>query len=221
MGTSYILLATLAVKICNSRLPGLRKRSPVTVANQITLARILLIPVFVGFAVYYSDSVKAGHPNESLRYWAMAVFAAAALSDGIDGWVARRFNQRSKLGVILDPLADKLLLMSAIITLSVTAWPAKLPLWFVILYLTREVFSIAGAFVIKHVAGSVQIQPHWTGKSATVGEIAAVSVAMLNLTPLVLPASIVAGVFIFSSGMVYLAVAVRQIQASGHGNPES
>ncbi|MEZ0390022.1 MAG: CDP-alcohol phosphatidyltransferase family protein [Verrucomicrobium sp.] len=191
-----------------------------TVANQITLVRILLIPVFVGFAVYYSDTVKAGAPNESLRFWAMAAFAIAALSDGIDGWVARRFNQRSKLGAILDPLADKLLLITTICTLSFTAWPAKLPMWFVILYLTREVFSVAGAFVIKFVSGSVQIQPHWTGKAATFCEIAVVSVAMLNLTTLVLPASIVAGVFIFSSGMVYLAVAIRQIQASGHGNPE-
>jgi CDP-diacylglycerol--glycerol-3-phosphate 3-phosphatidyltransferase/cardiolipin synthase len=193
----------------------------VTVANQITLVRIFLIPVFVGFAVYYSDSVVRGSPQDSLRYWAMAVFAIAALSDGIDGWVARRFNQRSKLGAILDPLADKLLLMTAICTLSFTAWPAKLPLWFVILYIAREVLSVAGAFVIKFVAGTVQIQPHWSGKTATVLEIAAVSVAMLNLTPLVLPVSIIAGVFIFSSGMVYLAVAVRQIKASGHGNAES
>ena len=65
-----------------------------TVANQITLVRIMLIPVFVVFAIYYSAGVRAGAAEESLRWAAVAVFVVAAASDGLDGWVARRFSQR-------------------------------------------------------------------------------------------------------------------------------
>ncbi len=188
-----------------------------TLANQITLVRILLIPVFVGFVVYYAEGLKAGMGDERLRYAAIVTFTIAALSDALDGWVARRFNQHSKLGVILDPVADKLLLISAICTLSFGDWPVKLPFWFVILYLTREVFSVIGAFVIHFIVGKVNIKAHWTGKVATFSEIAVVSVALLCLPGFILPVSIFSALFIFISGMIYIGEAIRQIKVSGHG----
>ena len=89
-----------------------------TTANKITITRILLSPVFVLLAVYYGESVRNGAPRESLRIAAILVFVAAALSDGIDGFIARRFNQRSRLGEVLDPIADKGLLVTAILTLT-------------------------------------------------------------------------------------------------------
>ena len=82
-------------------------------ALQITILRILLIPVFIGLVIYYGESVREGAANESLRLWAAAVFGIAAISDAIDGWIARRFNQITRLGTILDPLADKLLMLAA------------------------------------------------------------------------------------------------------------
>ncbi|MFZ4717045.1 MAG: CDP-alcohol phosphatidyltransferase family protein, partial [Chthoniobacterales bacterium] len=94
-----------------------------TLPNQITIARILMIPVFVVLAIYYGKTVASGHPDEHLRMATIAVFLAAALSDGIDGWLARRFHLKSRLGAILDPIADKGLMLTAIITLSVTRWP--------------------------------------------------------------------------------------------------
>ena len=84
-----------------------------TFATQITIFRILLIPVFIGLAVYYGQSVTAGVPNEALRLWTIASFGLAAFSDALDGYIARNYNQSSKLGAILDPLADKLMLLSA------------------------------------------------------------------------------------------------------------
>lgn len=190
---------------------------PVTFANQITLIRILLIPVFVGFVVYYTRGLEAGLGNERLRYAAIVTFTIAALSDALDGWIARRFNQHSNLGVILDPIADKLLLVAAICTLSFGDWPVKLPLWFVILYLTREVLSVIGAFVIHFTVGKVHIKAHWTGKVATFSEIAVVSVAILRLPQFVLPVSIFSALFIFTSGMIYIGEAIRQIKVTGHG----
>ncbi|PYL84339.1 MAG: hypothetical protein DMF23_06555 [Verrucomicrobia bacterium] len=94
--------------------------SRVTTANKITLVRIAMIPVFVALAIYYGESVQRGAPLEWQRFAAILVFLLAAVSDGLDGYVARRYNQRSRLGVILDPIADKGLLLSGIITLSIT-----------------------------------------------------------------------------------------------------
>src|ERR687885_2770059 len=106
-----------------------------TTANKITIVRILLIPVFVTLAIYYGQSIARGQPLEWERYTAIVVFLIAAASDGLDGYVARRYNQRSSLGVILDPIADKGLLLSGIITLSISNWSenpnyGQFPIWF-------------------------------------------------------------------------------------------
>src|SRR5438552_15035820 len=91
-----------------------------TTANKITLVRIAMIPVFVALAIYYGESVRRGDPQEWQRFAAIIIFLLAAASDGLDGYVARRYNQRSQLGFILDPFADKGLLLIGIITLSCT-----------------------------------------------------------------------------------------------------
>src|SRR6266487_4180081 len=93
-----------------------------TTANKITVIRILMIPVFVTMAIYYGQSIQRGAPLEWQRFTAIAIFLVAAVSDGLDGYVARRYKQRSALGAILDPIADKGLLLSAIITLSISNW---------------------------------------------------------------------------------------------------
>ena len=80
-----------------------------TLASKITVSRIVLIPVFVLLAWRYGQSVTAGEANESLRWWALAVFLVAAASDGVDGWIARHFNQKSDFGAFIDPIADKVL----------------------------------------------------------------------------------------------------------------
>lgn len=184
-----------------------------TTANYITLLRILLIPVFVGFAVYYARSVSNHERDETLRITAIAVFAIAALSDLVDGWVARRFNQQTRLGTILDPLADKLLLLAAVITLSMSGWPAPLPLWFVIVVLTREILSIALAFLVDQVAGKVSVKPHWTGKAATALLITTVGCSMIGWYNIVTWMAVAACVFTFTSGGIYIAGAIQQINA--------
>ncbi|MES2735472.1 MAG: CDP-alcohol phosphatidyltransferase family protein [Verrucomicrobiota bacterium] len=182
-----------------------------TFATQITLFRILLIPVFIGLAVYYGESVSAGQANETLRWWTIAVFAVAALSDAVDGYVARHFNQRSRLGAILDPLADKLLLLSGIITLSFTGWRQHFPLWFPTLVIFRDLASIGGAFLIDYLTGKCVIKPHWTGKVATFAQFAAVLWLMLDIPFLIWPTAL-AGAFTAISGFLNLAAGVRQVQ---------
>ncbi|MGI8435353.1 MAG: CDP-alcohol phosphatidyltransferase family protein, partial [Chthoniobacterales bacterium] len=70
-----------------------------TTANKITVVRILMIPAFVTMAIYYAQSTARGEPEEWQRYSAIVIFLIAAVSDGLDGYIARRYNQKSKLGV--------------------------------------------------------------------------------------------------------------------------
>ncbi|MBE2180279.1 MAG: CDP-alcohol phosphatidyltransferase family protein [Chthoniobacterales bacterium] len=152
-----------------------------TLANQITMVRILLIPVFVVFAVYYATSVGEGSPQEWLRWSAVAVFVVAAGSDALDGWIARRFNQRSALGVVLDPIADKGLLLTAIITLSVYPWKVSLPLWFPVLVIARDLVILLGCALLKFFTGDIEVRPSMLGKVATALQMAAVAWVLLQI----------------------------------------
>lgn len=196
-----------------------------TTANKITVVRILMIPVFVTMAIYYGQSIQRGAPLEWQRFTAIAIFLLAAVSDGLDGYVARRYNQRSSLGVILDPIADKGLLLSGIITLSISNWSqadpdyGKFPAWFPVLVITRDAVILVGAAILHLLIGKVKVKPSWTGKVATVCQMCAIGWVMLQLRflPLLLIVS-VAGVFTFASGVIYVMEGVRQLQAEGHAH---
>src|SRR5438046_5402602 len=131
-----------------------------TTANKITLVRIAMIPVFVALAISYGESVRSGAPLEWQRFAAIIVFLLAAVSDGLDGYVARRYNQRSRLGVILDPIADKGLLLSGIITLSIPNWSqsdpdyGKFPVWFPVLVITSDAVSLLGHAILPYFMGN-------------------------------------------------------------------
>ena len=196
-----------------------------TTANKITVIRILMIPVFVTLAIYYGESIQEGKPQDWMRFTAVAVFLLAAVSDGLDGYVARRYNQRSSLGMILDPIADKGLLLSGIITLSISNWSqvdpnyGRFPTWFPVLVITRDAVILVGSAVLHILNGTVRVRPSWTGKVATVLQMAAIAWVMLqiHLLPL-LWVVIAAGIFTLVSGMIYVRDGVRQLSAEGHAN---
>jgi CDP-diacylglycerol--glycerol-3-phosphate 3-phosphatidyltransferase len=198
-----------------------------TTANKITLARILMIPAFVTMALYYGASIKRGAPEEWQRYTAIAIFLAAAVSDGLDGYIARRYNQRSSLGVILDPIADKGLLLSGIITLSISNWSdvdpkyGQFPTWFPVLVISRDAVILIGSAVLHLLNGKVRVRPAWTGKVATVLQMTAIAWVMLQLRFLPLIYIVVAaGFFTFVSGVVYVTDGFRQLGDHGHSNPK-
>ncbi len=196
-----------------------------TTANKITIVRILMIPVFVTLAIYYGQSIQRGEAEEWQRFAAIAVFLLAAVSDGLDGYVARRYNQRSSLGVILDPIADKGLLLSGIITLSISNWSktdpefGQFPAWFPVLVITRDAVIVVGAVILHLLNGKVHVKPSWTGKIATVLQMAAIAWVMLQLrlVPLMWIVG-AAGLFTLISGIIYVMDGVRQLQAGGHAN---
>jgi cardiolipin synthase len=198
----------------------------VTTANKITLVRIAMIPVFVALAIYYGESVRRGAPLEWQRFAAIMVFLLAAASDGLDGYVARHYNQRSQLGVILDPIADKGLLLSGIITLSITNWSqsdpdyGKFPVWFPVLVITRDAVILVGAAILHYFIGNkMRVRPSWTGKVATVCQMCAIAWVMLQLRFLPLWFVVtVAGVFTLISGVIYVVEGVRQLQTEGQAH---
>src|SRR5258708_1915608 len=112
-----------------------------TTANKITIVRILLVPFFISLILYYAHTRQSGY-----RMGALLAFAVAALGDALDGYVARRYNQRSELGAILDPLADKLLLTSAIILLSLEnhRYFDRIPMWLTVIILSRDAIVLIG-----------------------------------------------------------------------------
>ncbi|HEY8966015.1 MAG TPA: CDP-alcohol phosphatidyltransferase family protein [Candidatus Methylacidiphilales bacterium] len=191
-----------------------------TWANRITIFRIVLIPVFLGVLLYYSASEKAGAPQEGLRIAAFTIFLVAAISDGIDGYLARHWNQRTKLGAVLDPTADKLLAFTALLSLSLIPFQSipRFPLWFPLLVISRDVILAVGAFLLHYFHHHVEVRPHWTGKLSTVFVFAAICEALLRL-PYVEVTCWIAGLFTLASTVGYVRDGIDQFNAGDHSKP--
>jgi len=146
----------------------------ITVPNLLTMFRMGLIPVFVSL-LFYQKFV-----------WALAVFALAGVTDGLDGLLARRFDQSSHLGRILDPIADKLLLVTSFIVLSLPAISPKplprhfpVPFWVTATVISRDVFIIVGALAINIMTGFRGFRPSLPGKVSTVVQIIAIAAILV------------------------------------------
>ncbi len=135
-----------------------------TVPNQITFLRLGFLPLFLILILY-----------EEYR-WALLVLVCAALTDAVDGLLARRLHQKSALGAYLDPIADKLLLSSSFVVL---AMEKKIPWWLMILVLSRDLLMLVVAAVILLIQGYRPFPPSLLGKSTTFFEIALVFFTVL------------------------------------------
>ncbi|HKZ00988.1 MAG TPA: CDP-alcohol phosphatidyltransferase family protein [Pyrinomonadaceae bacterium] len=138
----------------------------VTIPNILTIFRMVLIPVFVTLIFYQRFTL------------ALCVFVVAGITDGLDGLLARRFNQRSNLGTILDPIADKLMLVTAFVVLSLrTVYPQPIPshlpipFWVTVTVISRDVFIVVGAAAINITTGFRGFRPSWLGKVSTTVQI--------------------------------------------------
>jgi CDP-diacylglycerol--glycerol-3-phosphate 3-phosphatidyltransferase len=188
-----------------------------TTANKITIMRILLVPFFVVQVLYYFEGGVEWH-----RWVALASFAVAAVSDGVDGYIARHYNQRSELGSILDPLADKLLLVSGIVLLSLhrEQYLPRLPLWLVTTVISRDALLVLGSVIIHYVGGHVNVRPHFTGKIATVLQMTCVVWGLLKWNTDWLQAWAVGATLCTAvSGVIYVWAGVHQLSASPASSP--
>ena len=189
-----------------------------TTANKITILRILLIPIFVWVTLDYIRDHQRGLAAEWERMIACAVFVLASVSDAVDGYIARRYKQKTELGTFLDPLADKLLLVSALILLSVRYKDgspfAQLPLWLPMLVVSRDVIILTGAVLIHMLAGRVTVRPRFVGKCASFFQMITLGWVLLKIEqPSYLWPLYAAGFFTLISGIWYIFDGVKQLSA--------
>lgn len=175
-------------------------------ANQLTLFRILLVPGLIIAIVYDGDA------HSLYRNIALILFSLGCLTDAIDGYVARTFNQRTELGTLLDPLADKLLLLSAF--LSINAQPhflLKPPIWVIIIVTSRDAMIIMGLLILFFTTGKIEVSPNFLGKSTTFFQM--VTVISLLLQHPVSPFLWYLTAFLtVLSGLVYLVREGRRLR---------
>lgn len=140
-----------------------------TLPNVLTLLRILAVPVFA-IAVWYGYSVEA-----------VIIFALAGLTDLLDGYIARRFNQRSDLGAVLDPAADKLLMTAAFVLLAmpIEHLVVRIPAWVAILAISRDVIISLVALMSSAHFDPSKFHPTLLGKITTGVQIVAISITLL------------------------------------------
>ena len=137
-----------------------------TAANMITVLRFVLVPVVVYCLL-----------TEQWRL-AFAGFLVAGISDGVDGFVARHFNQRTKLGGYLDPMADKLLLVSVFVVLG---FLGELPLWLVILAVSRDALIVCAVLLSTVMSNPVEMKPLFISKANTAVQIVLAAVVLAEL----------------------------------------
>lgn len=182
--------------------------SRMNIPNSLTILRILLIPVFIGLMTYRQYG------------YALAALLCAGVTDALDGLVARMTNQQTRLGEILDPLADKLLLTSAFLTLAALH---LVPSWVVILVVSRDVILMLGT-VVAHVTNvSIDIRPTVLGKGTTLCQLTYVLLVVAMIwrgvkIGALLPLLVVMVMFTLASGFHYLYRGYRLTHVNSSSN---
>ncbi len=177
-----------------------------SIPNYLTLFRILLTPVFFIALVSYSPG------KEHLRLIALGIFALASVTDALDGILARYLKQRTALGQMLDPLADKILLVTAYIgLLFVPTIPYHPPLWITITIIFRDMILLFGFFSLNSADVKVEVQPNGWGKITTLSQILLICFILLEWS-LAIPLAYVTVSFTIVSGIIYLKRGLKFIQ---------
>lgn len=175
--------------------------------NLLTLARIVIVPIFFTQLVSY----RAG--DEIHRFIALILLVAACLSDALDGFLARALKQKTRLGTFLDPLADKLLLLSGFLGLLFIPQSLKypLPLWITVTIVFRELVIAIGLLLIFLINGKVEIRPNLLGKSCTALQMITLCSIIMDL-PMALPLAYLTAFLTVFSCLVYAYRELKKIQ---------
>ena len=176
-----------------------------TTANQLTILRIVFVPVFIILLAYHEVG------------WALSTFVAAGVTDVLDGVIARRFRQKTSIGAVLDPLADKLLMISSIILLSLPQmeFVNSIPRWLMILIIFRDVFILLVSAIVVLMLGWRVFTPSLYGKASTFMQVLTVfAVLYANWKHVVVSELSIlfymTGLMTAISGLHYLVRALRQ-----------
>lgn len=177
-----------------------------SIPNYLTLFRILLTPVFFITLVSYTPE------KEELRLVALAIFVIAALTDALDGLLARFLKQRTALGQMLDPLADKILLVSGYIgLLFVATLLYRPPLWVTITIIFRDLILLFGFLTLNFAAVKIEVLPNIWGKLTTVSQMLLLCFILLEW-PAAIPLAFLTVTFTIISGIIYITRGLKFIQ---------
>jgi CDP-diacylglycerol--glycerol-3-phosphate 3-phosphatidyltransferase len=182
-----------------------------TLATKVTIGRILLVPFFISTVLYLSPQ------RPYLRWVALGLFLVAVVSDVIDGYIARVYHQKSTAGIILDPLADKALLISAFICLYIRRGSFEeivFPLWFVVAIISRDIILIIGAMIVHSITGKIEIEANRSGKTTAFLQVACI-LGMLLQWPFTQVFWYAALVSTLISGVIYIKEGIKLINEHG------
>jgi cardiolipin synthase (CMP-forming) len=180
-------------------------RSLATTATQLTILRIVFVPLFIILLVYHELG------------WALTTFVVAGITDVLDGVIARRFGQKTSIGAMLDPLADKLLMTSSILILSLPQmeFAVTIPRWLMIVIISRDVFILLVSLIVVLMVGWRVFTPSPYGKASTFMQVFTVLfVLYANWQHMVIPELNIifymTGLMTAFSGIHYLVRSLRQ-----------
>jgi|SRR5579875_1082136 len=179
-----------------------------TIPNLLTIARLVLIPPFAWLCARGDDMT------------ALTVLLFAGFTDTLDGTLARRFNQRSKLGRLLDPIADKLLTSVSYLVLSLFRAGLHIPVWVAVAVISRDVLILTGSFAVYARTGSTAFKPDVFGKANTFIEIGVIVVFLVSsrlalLGPLLIWIYFLLLVSLLVSTIDYLLQGLRMMRQAG------
>ncbi len=179
-------------------------------ANKITLLRILCIPLFIAATLY----LEAGRTY--MRPVQVIIFFVAVISDALDGFIARIYNQQTQLGTWLDPIADKLLLITSFILLaSLDGLPhLKLLIWLVVIVLSRDILIVCGCLLIHMIKGKLNVHPSASGKITTFLQMMTIVTRLVGFPYFLDTLWALTAIFTLLSGFGYLIQALRQLHTT-------
>ncbi|MBD3309175.1 CDP-diacylglycerol--glycerol-3-phosphate 3-phosphatidyltransferase [candidate division KSB3 bacterium] len=183
------------------------------IPNVLTILRVVAIPFFIVALAYKHNGI------------ALAIFFGCGVTDGLDGFIARTYHQRTSIGAFLDPLADKLLLTSSFITLFLLDLPNKLPLWLLVTVISRDIIISVGVAALYIVGTPIRIAPSKTGKFTTFLQVFLLIVVLfynykgvsrphliLSLCWLTFAATVISGVGYLYQGIRFLNLDLEESQ---------
>jgi cardiolipin synthase len=187
-----------------------RKSNPINIPNALTIVRVVLTPLF---AICLIKRYVEG---------ALVVFAVAAVTDGLDGLLARLLRQKTTVGAYLDPAADKLLLTTAFVTLAVQE---LVPSWVAVIVISRDVVILFGVVLLSIMQRQFEAKPRLSSKITTVAQLAAVSAVLVGLqipsvVPIQWPLFWFTAAITTVSGFHYIYLGLNILQGEPNNEPE-
>jgi cardiolipin synthase len=188
------------------------RKNRLNLANRITLTRIILVPIFITLLLYHSPE------RAYLHTLSIFIFLAACFSDALDGYLARQRGETTELGSYIDPIADKLLLLSGFLCLSlINHLPSEMhiPAWVTIPIISRDVIIVIGSVIVFFTSGKLQPKPIFIGKITTVVQMITLFSSLI-MAPQEVRLGLQAAAVLFTvwSGILYVQMGGKILQES-------